>query len=89
MKDLEDLISTLTDHEKSGSLVYALFERDDNTILIQQLAAQTDKIEPDHMSKLVTLGAQSALDDGNVDVLFGSSTPVGDATKGLLGMVMA
>lgn len=89
ISDLEDLIGDLTDHEKSGSLVYALFERDDNTTLIQQLAQQTTQLEADHNVKLVQLASQSALDEGNVQVLLSSSTPVGDATKGLFGMVMA
>lgn len=89
INDLETLIGNLTDHEKSGSLVYALFERDDNTNIIQQLAQQTTQLEADHNVKLVQLASQSALDDGNVSVLLSSSTPVGDATKGLLGMVMA
>jgi hypothetical protein len=89
ISDLDDLIADLTDHEKSGSLVYALFERDDNTILIQQLAQQTTSLEGDHNAKLVELGAQSALDEANVKVLLGTGTGVGNSTKVLMDMVMS
>lgn len=89
INELEDLIGDLTDHEKSGSLFYALFERDDNTILIQQLAQQTPQIEADHNMQLIQLASQSGLDDANVAALLDTSTQVGTATKALLGMVMA
>jgi hypothetical protein len=86
--DLEDLIRGLTDHEKSGSLVYALFERADNKILIEQLSQQTASIEGDHNRLLVQLAAQSMLDDSNVEALFGTTTPVSDSTKAMLSAFM-
>jgi len=81
---IEDIISNLTDHEKSGSLLYSLFEHADNRIIVEQLSQQVASFESDHNKLLVQLAAQSMLDDQNVDVLFNSSTPVGESTKAWL-----
>ncbi len=82
--DLENLIQGLTEHEKSGSLVYALFEREDNRVIVEQLVMQLDEIERDHLGTLVQLAAQSLLDDKNVQVLFSCTTPVAETTKLML-----
>lgn len=82
--DLENVIASLTDHEKSGSLLYSLFERADNQVLIEQLAQQTSALEPDHNRLLIQLAAQSMLDDGNVEALMRSSAPVADTAKAVL-----
>jgi len=76
VNDLEKIIATLTDSEKSASLVYALFERADNETLIQQLAEQTASILGDHTKLLVQLAVNSMLDDQNVEVLFATNTAV-------------
>lgn len=88
VSDLEDLIKGLTDHEKSGSLLYALFERADNKVIIEQLAQQTPAIESDHNRLLVQLAAQSMLDDKNVEALFGTTTTVSESTKMMLSAFM-
>lgn len=82
--DLENIIATLTEHEKSGALLYSLFERADNKILIQQLAQQTAVIEQDHNRLMIQLAASSMLDDGNVDALMGVSTPIAESAKAVL-----
>lgn len=87
--DLENIISGLTDHEKSGSLLYAIFERADNKVVIEQLAQQTAALEGDHNRLLVLLASGSQLDDQNVQALFGTSTPVADSTKLVLSAFMA
>lgn len=86
--DLEDLINGLTDHEKSGSLLYSLFERADNRILIEQLSQQIPAFEADHNRLLVQLAASSMLDEKNVEALFGTTTTVGESTKLVLSAFM-
>jgi hypothetical protein len=81
--DLEAIIGGLNDHEKSGSLLYALFERADNKVLIEQLAQQTGSLEKDHTQLLVTLASQSMLDDKNVATFLATSTSVAAQTKPL------
>lgn len=89
VSDLEKMIADLTDHERSGSLLYALYERADNKILIEQLSQQITSLESDHTRLLVQLAAASMLDSQNVDTLFTSSTTVGESSKLILGSLMA
>jgi hypothetical protein len=86
--DLSALISGLTEHEKSGALVYSLFERADNQILIEQLAQQVDALESDHTRMLITLAAGSALEIPNLEVFFNTGTTVGNTTKSVLSTFM-
>ncbi|PDQ35495.1 MAG: hypothetical protein B5766_05365 [Candidatus Lumbricidophila eiseniae] len=84
MSELEDLIRQLTDHEKSGSLLYALYEHADNARLIEHLAQATTALEADHNRLLIQLASQSLLDSSNVDTLTNSSTPVAESARMLL-----
>lgn len=86
--EVAEKIKDLTDHEKSGSLLYALFERADNRVIIEQLAQQTTGFEAQDTSLLVQLGAAGHLDTQNVDVLLGTGTGIGETSKIVLGAVM-
>lgn len=79
--ELEDLIGLLTDNEKSGSLLYSLFENEDNTLLVQHLAPSTGVFQPDHMSKLVQLMATHEVDDQNLQTLFGTGSSIGTSVQ--------
>lgn len=79
--DLENLISGLTEHEKSGSLLFALHENADNKVLVQQLAQQLNALEADHNRLMVTLAASSSLDVGNMDALLATGSPVGEQAR--------
>lgn len=85
--DLEELITGLTPHEKSGALLYALYEQQDNATLITQLAAQTDEIEGDHNRVLIQLAANSGLNDRNVDHLVNTGAAVSVGVKRIMDMV--
>lgn len=86
--ELNDLIQDLNDHEKSGALIYSLYEDDDNTVLIQQLAAATGAVERDHMATLVQLASHSKLVEDNVSTLFGTNTQVGNNMQNAIGFFM-
>lgn len=81
---LEALIGTLSEHEKSGALLYALYERADNRRLIEHLAQATASLEADHNRLMIQLASQSLLDAGNVDALTQSTAPVADSARMLL-----
>ncbi len=86
--DLDDLITSLTPHERSASLLYALHESQDNRVLIQQLSAQVPQLEADHNSQLVNLAANGALDDGNVAAFRATGAPVAAVAGSLLDALM-
>ncbi|WP_284982413.1 AAA family ATPase [Arthrobacter sp. efr-133-TYG-118] len=84
ISDLATMIAGLTDTEKSGSLLYALKEREDNTRLIEQLAAHTHQIEAAHTRTLFEMVSAQQADTQNVEAFLNSGTPVADAVKPLL-----
>ena len=83
---LNDLLKDLNDREKSGSLLYALFEKADNTRLIGELVAVTDKLEPEHAKDLVKLASNAQLDDSNVAAFLGTGSSVAEAMRPVLDM---
>lgn len=85
--ELDRLIATLTDKEKSGALLYALYERADNELVIKQLAAATAALEGEDMRILMKLGADSRLDQGNIDALVNFGGAVGDNVKMVLAIL--
>lgn len=87
MSDLADKIDELTDHEKSGSLLYALYESNDNKRLIEALSPSLGAMEPDHMKELVRLATTGGLDKGNVEAFRNSNTTVAANLGIILDMV--
>ncbi|MGH3998199.1 MAG: AAA family ATPase, partial [Pseudonocardiaceae bacterium] len=82
--DLEGLISTLTDNEKSGCLLFALKENADNTVVIEQLAQATDNIESTHLQTLVQMLPAGQVDQQNLEALLNSSAPIVDSLRSIL-----
>ena len=82
--DLASMIAGLTDTEKSGSLLYALKEREDNARLIEQLAAHTHQIEAAHTRTLFEMVSAQQADTQNIEAFLNSGYPVADAVKPML-----
>lgn len=74
--ELNELIDKMADREKSASIVYALFEKSDNSRIIEHLAPQTQKLEADQQRMLMTLGGNEDLDDENVKAFIGTGAPL-------------
>lgn len=73
---LNQFISTMTDNDKSGSLVYALYEKEDNTKIIQALAPTIMVMNPADTKTLSKLSCNDLLDEGNKHVLMQSGTTI-------------
>jgi hypothetical protein len=83
---LNDLLKDLNDREKSGSLLYALYEKADNTRLIGELVTVTPKLEPEHTKELVRLASNSQLDTGNVSAFLDTGADVAESMRVVLTM---
>lgn len=83
---LNDLLNGLNDREKSGSLLYALYEKADNSRLIGELATVTSKLEPEHTKEFVRLASNGQLDAGNVTAFLDTGSAVADAMRPVLDM---
>ena len=69
MGALNDFVADMNDAEKSGCLVYSLYEKADNSRYIRVLAPATDVIGTPDMKLLMNLAANDMLDEGNKDAL--------------------
>lgn len=65
MTDLDAFIKNLTDNEKSGCLVYALFEKEDNSKYISSLLTNMSNLTPNDIKSLMKLYANDQLDEEN------------------------
>ena len=76
LTDLEDFIDSMTDNDKSGCLVYALYEDKDNENYIIALAQNISSLTKQDSTALVQLANNDSLNEANVSVLMSTDTPV-------------
>ena len=79
-------IAQLTENEKSGSLLYALKESEDNTRLIEQLAQACTQIEPEHTRTLIGMVTSQQIDRQNLEAFMELDAPIVNRTKPVLGL---
>ncbi|MCX5103456.1 AAA family ATPase [Streptomyces sp. NBC_00439] len=83
-KVLEEKISDLTDNEKSGSLLYALKESEDNARLIELLAQATTQIESEHTRTLIEMVTSKQIDRQNLESFLQVDAPIVNQAKPVL-----
>lgn len=81
---LEDFFSTLSDNDKSGILLYSLYEQADNSVFIKTLAPHVSRLIPDDNKTLMKLAATDKLDAENVQTLLSTNTPLSMALSIIL-----
>lgn len=86
MTSLNDFISNMTDNDKSGCLLYALYENADNHTIIHALAGHIDKLMPNDMKTLMKLSASDNLDSENVHTLLGTQSNIASTLNVILEM---
>lgn len=86
MNELSDYVNDMSENDKSGCLLYALYEKVDNTRYIQALASNiTQLIGPD-MRVLLTLASTDKLDQENIHTFLKTSTPIAEKLSVVLEM---
>lgn len=66
---LSIMIANMDEKERSGCLLYSVYEKADNTIYIQTLADNTNHLEKDDLLTLMTLSNANDLDSENLQTL--------------------
>lgn len=84
MADLETFYAGLNDDDKSGILLYALYEPTDNSIYIKSLAPHITRLLPADNKTLMKLSATDKLDTENVQTLLSTNTPIATALSIIL-----
>ncbi len=85
VNDLEDFVDNMNDTDKSGCLLYALYENTDNTVFIQALAPKMSKLEPSDMKTLMGLYSNDKLDSENLHVLLNGSSNISTTLNMVMG----
>lgn len=75
--ELSNFVETLSDRDKSGCLVYALYEKEDNKAIISAIAEQLNSgLEDDDRKTLMTIAAQGKTDDQNTQFFLSLNLPL-------------
>ena len=83
---MENTISTLSVNDRSGCMLYALYEKDDNTAIITTLAPHMNNLESDDVRTLMQLAATNQLDKDNAHVLLETDSDISRALTMILEM---
>lgn len=81
MTALQTYVAGMNEAELSATLVYAIYEKTDNTNLIQQVAARVNKIAPEDMTMLMNLITSEEYDKENWETVLNSGTKIGNALE--------
>ena len=76
MTAMNAFIGTMTDADKSGCIVYALWEKQDNSRLLQALASVTQTLTGPDMLMVGNLATSDQLDTDNVSAFMATQSPL-------------
>lgn len=87
IQELQDfIINSMTEKERSESLVYALYEKEDNKTYIEELAKQIENIDNNALKTLTDLAMYHELDQQNVDDFTSTKLPLSDKLSIILSL---
>lgn len=66
---INQVIATMTNNDASGCFVFAMYEREDNTTIIQALNERLDKLAQNHINELIVLWSSGALYSKNCETV--------------------
>lgn len=67
-------VANMSENERSGCLAYALFEKADNRVYLQTLAASVTNMDNNDIQAIMTAAAAGALDGENITAFLSSRT---------------
>ena len=88
--ELNAFIQSLDDRDKSGALTYALYEKEDNSIIIRALSQAIDTLESDdvrNIMKVASASTSDGLDEDNIKVLLDTQTKLSSTLSVILNNI--
>ena len=82
--DLEQVVSTLSDADKSGALLYALYESADNSRLLEKLTEQMSGLDKDGNRLLFEMLSQDKAHKQNIEAFMALSTTMAQNYQGMI-----
>lgn len=86
MTALNDFVNGMSENDKSGCLLYAIYEKVDNSKYVNVLAKNIGKLMPADMKTLMRLSTSDQLDSENVHTLLSTNTKISNALSVILEM---
>lgn len=87
MTSLSEFIENLSERERGACLVYALYEKVNNTNYIRALAPKVQTLDKDDLSALTTAVFGDQLDAENCQTFLSTNSPLSQTIGGLLSVV--
>lgn len=84
--DINHIVSNMTDAEKSATLLYCLYDRSNNSIIIRTLAPAVTQLQPTDIILLSKAANNGMLDDNNLNVCYATNTPVAASMQSVLSL---
>lgn len=84
VETLHEFVEKLTDNDRSGALVYALYEKQSNQVYIQVLAKYIQRLIPSDMQVIMVLSGSDKLDSENVSTLLNTHTDISNQLSVIL-----
>lgn len=88
MTALNDFIATMSNNDKSGCLLYTLYEKADNSIFINALAKSMTSLVSADMKTLMKLANLDMLDGENAHTLLATNSAISNALAVILEMAI-
>ena len=83
--ELSKILANYDEHEKIELLLYCLYDKSDNSNIIQTLVPTMTKLEPTAVQTLTQLSTANLIDSGNMEALYNSTGEIPGIVK-LFGM---
>lgn len=77
MSALQTYVASLNEAELSAAIVYAIYEKVDNRVILLELTKRANKIDPNDMSMLMNMVASEDYDKENWETVTNSGTKIG------------
>lgn len=83
---INQIITSLSDKEKSSVLLYSLYDRSNNSAIIKAIAPVLPQLEVTDVILFSKAANNGMLDDGNLDVCYATNTPVAITMQSVLNL---
>lgn len=84
--EMNQIIATLSDKEKSSVLLYCLYDRSNNSAIIKSIAPALPQLEVTDVILFSKAANSGMLDDGNLDACYATNTPVSASMQSVLSV---
>lgn len=84
--EINQIVAAMADEEKSATLLYSLYDRSDNRVIINALAPAVTQLQPTDIILLSKAANNGMIDDNNLEACYATNTPVSISMQSVLSL---